>query len=83
MEGWGRDESGAPLSGVRVGEVRWGAVWGQNLAETLTDAEGHYRLAGLAIGSSTLDARPQGCARVTRDTDRPDLGWSEGDGGPL
>lgn len=61
VEGQVRDSSGQPLPGVRVvGGNRWGGQLGTTPAETLTTAEGHYRLEGLATGRLYLTARRDG-----------------------
>jgi len=61
VEGSVRDSAGQPVSGAHVsGGTRWGGTLGDAPAETRTDAEGKYRLEGLAAGSVTLNARREG-----------------------
>jgi hypothetical protein len=61
VEGYVRNGAGQPVPGAHVtGGSRWAGALGNAPAETRTDAEGHYRLEGLAAGSVTLSARREG-----------------------
>ncbi|HEX8819427.1 MAG TPA: carboxypeptidase regulatory-like domain-containing protein [Archangium sp.] len=61
VEGQVRDGAGQPLAGVRVvGGSRWGGGLGSTPAESRTDAEGRYRLEGLATGRLSLSAHREG-----------------------
>ncbi|KFE69477.1 hypothetical protein DB31_6452 [Hyalangium minutum] len=61
VEGSVRDRAGQPVPGARVlGGSRWGGLLGEAPAESRTDAEGHYRLEGVAAGELFLSARWEG-----------------------
>ncbi len=61
VEGQVRDGAGQPVAGAQVvGGNRWGGGLGNTPAESRTDAEGHYRLDGLAAGRLYLTARREG-----------------------
>jgi len=61
VEGQVRDGAGQPVPGAQVtGGSRWAGTLGDAPAETRTDAQGHYRLEGLAAGSVTLVASREG-----------------------
>lgn len=58
VSGTVHSEAGGPLPGVRVrGGRRWGDRFGQVDGEALTDAQGRYRLTGLAPGVVSLSVR--------------------------
>jgi len=58
VSGTVRSEVGGPLAGVRVrGGQRWGDRFGQVDGEAVTDAQGRYRLTGVAPGVVRLAAR--------------------------
>ena len=61
VEGQVKDGAGQPVAGVQVvGGNRWGGGLGSTPAEARTDAQGRYRLDGLATGRLYLTARREG-----------------------
>jgi hypothetical protein len=61
VEGQVKDGAGQPVAGVQVvGGNRWGGGLGSTPAEARTDAQGRYRLEGLATGRLYLTARREG-----------------------
>lgn len=66
VEGRVKDSAGQPVVGARVeGGSRWGGSLGNTMAESRTDAEGHYRLEGLAAETVEITARREGEALGT------------------
>jgi hypothetical protein len=61
VEGQVKDGAGQPVAGAQVvGGNRWGGGLGSTPAEARTDAQGCYRLEGLATGRLHLTARREG-----------------------
>ncbi|QRK07407.1 carboxypeptidase regulatory-like domain-containing protein [Archangium violaceum] len=61
VEGFVRDGAGRPVPGARVmGVNRWDGGADTSPVESRTDARGHYRLQGLAVGRMYLTARREG-----------------------
>jgi hypothetical protein len=66
VEGQVRNGAGQPVSGAYVtGGSRWAGSLGNAAAESRTDAEGRYRLEGLAAGSVSLTAKREGALTGT------------------
>jgi hypothetical protein len=58
VEGQVKDSAGQPVPGVQVvGGGMWGGGLGSVSAQSLTDAEGHYRIEGLSAGPQFLTAK--------------------------
>ncbi|MFL5347186.1 MAG: carboxypeptidase regulatory-like domain-containing protein [Hyalangium sp.] len=67
VEGQVKDGAGQPLQDVQVsGGSTWGGSLGETMAQSRTDAEGHYRIEGLAAGSLSLSATRQGATLGAR-----------------
>jgi protocatechuate 3,4-dioxygenase beta subunit len=61
VEGQVKDGAGQPVASAQVvGGNRWGGGLGSTPAEARTDAQGRYRLEGLATGRLYLTARREG-----------------------
>lgn len=67
VEGQVKDSAGQPLQGVQVaGGSSWGGSLGDTMAQSRTDADGHYRIEGLAAGALLLSAMRQGATLGAR-----------------
>lgn len=68
VEGHVKDSAGQPVADARVeGGSRWGGALGSTMAESRTDAEGRYRLEGLAAERVHITARREGDALGVSD----------------
>ncbi|RKG68711.1 hypothetical protein D7W79_33780 [Corallococcus exercitus] len=69
VEGQVRDRNGAPVAEARIsGANRWSDGADAKPIEARTDADGHYRLEGLAMGRLSLSARHEGSTVGVRQT---------------
>ncbi|NPC70346.1 hypothetical protein HPP05_11370 [Corallococcus exiguus] len=69
VEGQVRDRNGAPVAAARItGVSGWSHGLGLNSVEARTDADGRYRLEGLATGQLSLSAGHDGTTAGIRQT---------------
>ncbi|GMU04170.1 hypothetical protein ASNO1_04220 [Corallococcus caeni] len=69
VEGQVRDSNGAPVAAARISGVnRWSGGADAKPIEARTDADGHYRIEGLATGRLSLSARHEGSTVGARQT---------------